>query len=160
MSAAALALLIAGAVVIRGALNGLGPVDAFRDVFDRSLGGIGIPARISGGGTRTGTVTGGATFPPAVENWRGLVTAHFPPGSVDQALSVMECESEGKPTARNPVSGASGLFQHLPRFWGERSRKAGVPGANIYDPVANVTVAGWLYKQSNTWAHWSCKPKV
>lgn len=163
MSAAALALILSGAVVIRGALKGLTPLDAFRDIFDRSLGGPGIPGRISGGGTRTGGETPaqtGGMFPPNVERWRSLVAANFPPDRVNEALSVMECESEGNPTATNPISGAAGLFQHMPGFWSDRSRRAGVPGANIYDPNANVRVAGWLFSQSNTWSHWSCKPRV
>jgi hypothetical protein len=165
MSGLALALVITGALVIRGALKGLNPVESFQDIFDRSKGGVGIPARISGGGFRTfpGGTTGattGQTFSPNVERWRGLVGAHFPPGHVDDALSVMHCESRGNPNAMHPISRASGLFQHLPKFWDSRSRQAGIPGANIMDPVANVTVAAWLFKQSNTWDHWSCKPSV
>lgn len=164
MSGIALALILSGAVVIRGALKGLNPVDAFRDIFDRSTGGAGIaidPAHAArDSGTHAAAGSGGKTFPANVERWRGIVTAYFPPGKVDEALSVMECESQGIPTATNPTSRAAGLFQHLPQFWSDRSRKAGVPGANIYDPVANIRVAGWLYNQSNTWAHWSCKPSI
>lgn len=161
MSGIALALILSGVVVIRGALKGLSPVEAFKDIYDRSTGGEGIPGRITGGGRRTNpgpdSVPG---FGPDVERWRGLVSAHFPANKVDEALSVMHCESRGNPNAVNPTSNASGLFQHLPKYWDSRSRQAGIPGANIFDPGANVRVAAWLYKQSYTWGHWSCKPSI
>lgn len=176
MSGLALALIIGGAVLIRGALKGLPPVDSFRDVFDRSRGGTGLAARIAGftpvvnpdatiPGTMPGLIDAGMApktggFPPDVERWRGLVSAHFPAQYVNQALSVMMCESRGNPQAVNKGSQASGLFQHLPKYWDARSRSAGVPGKSVFDPAANVTVAGWLFRQTNTWQHWSCKPSV
>lgn len=166
MSAIALALVLVSAVLIRGGIKGLSPVDSFRDIFDRAGGGAGIAAPTlpipigTPGAVSNPPGSGGAGFSANVERWRGIVASYFPPGVVNQALSVMECESQGNPNATNPTSGASGLFQHMPQFWAERSRSAGVPGANIYDPVANVRVAGWLYRQSNTWQHWSCKPKA
>lgn len=167
MGGIALVLILSGTVVIRGALKGLNPVDAFRDIFDRSFGGPGIaapvrvdPAFAALDAGRHAGAGGGPDFPPNVERWRGLVATYFPPGVVNEALSVMECESRGNPAAINPLSQASGLFQHLPKFWDDRSRRAGVPGGNIFDPNANVRVAAWLYRQSNTWAHWSCKPSV
>jgi len=165
MSAIALTLIIISAVLVRGGIKGLSPVESFTDIFDRAGGGPGIAAP---GAPGAGTLPGGTggypgqtdRFPAAVERWRGLVGAHFPAGVVDQALSVMQCESQGNPQATNPSSGAAGLFQHMPQFWSERSRSAGVPGANIYDPSSNVRVAAWLYKQSNSWKHWSCQPTV
>lgn len=189
MSGIALALILSGAVIVRGAIKGLSPVDAFRDVFDRSRGGEGLvsnpantpvttvttPGENSPGGSGPATVPRGggsgssagefevgndSPFTPAVERWRGLVRAHFPERYVDQALSVMACESEGNPNATNPTSGAAGLFQHLPKYWSDRSFRAGIPGANIYDPESNVAVAGWLFGQSHTWKHWSCQPSV
>lgn len=164
MSAIALSLILSGAVVIRGALKGLGPVDAFRDIFDRARGGQGIEIDPAFAGLDRGRHSaagqGAGRFPANVERWRGLVATYFPADAVEEALSVMECESEGNPAATNPTSRAAGLFQHLPKFWDDRSRKAGVPGASIYDPTANVRVAAWLYRQSRTWSHWSCKPSV
>lgn len=178
MSGLALALILTGTVVIRGALKGLTPVDAFRDVFDRTRGGKGLEANPANtptvsnpynipvtevttpGENSPGGSHGDGMFSPAVEQWRGLVEAHFPARYVNQALSVMACESEGNPNATNPTSGASGLFQHLPKYWSDRSFRAGIPGASIYDPESNVKVAGWLFGQSYTWSHWSCKPAV
>lgn len=155
MSAVALALTLGGAVIIRGALKGLGPADAFKDIFSRARGGEGLTS-VS---PPTGVIQPGqpTPYPPNVERWRGLVQAHFPPEHVNDALSIMECESRGNPNARHLGSGASGLFQHLPKYWSMRSQRAGVPGANIMDPVANVRVAAWLFKQSYSWDHWTCK---
>lgn len=89
----------------------------------------------------------------AVERWRPLVEKHFPPGMVAKALRVMFCESRGNPDARNPSSDASGLFQHLPRFWPQRSQAAGFAGASIFDPEANIATAAFLATRDG-WRHW------
>lgn len=94
----------------------------------------------------------------AILRWRSLIAAHFPPEHVDEALTVLACESGGDPNATNPTSSAAGLFQHLPRYWPSRSAAAGVAGASIYDPEANVIVAAWLSSSGSSWAHWVCKP--
>jgi hypothetical protein len=93
------------------------------------------------------------THPASVEAWRPLVEAYFPASEVDRALDVMWCESRGDARATNPSSGAAGLFQHIPRYWVERSVPAGFPGADIYDPEANVGVAAWLVAVDG-WKHW------
>jgi soluble lytic murein transglycosylase-like protein len=98
----------------------------------------------------------------AAAAWRPLIAAYFPASEVDYALAVVWCESSGNPTAYNTSSGASGLFQHLPKYWSARSSKAGVPGADIMDPTANVLVAAWLVRTSldaglDPWHHWTCK---
>ena len=72
----------------------------------------------------------GGLFPPLVERWRPLVAAYFPAALVDEALAVMRCESLGDPSIVNPVSGAAGLFQHMPRYWPARAAAAGFPGAS------------------------------
>jgi len=88
-----------------------------------------------------------------VEEWRPLVTVYFKPEDVDRALCLIGFESLGDPDAYNDSSGASGLFQHLPKYWTERSTDAGWPGADIMDPEANVAVAAWL--RQDGWTHWS-----
>lgn len=93
--------------------------------------------------------------PRDVEVWRPLVEAHFAPDDVARALAVISCESSGDPNAKNPKSSASGLFQHLGRFWPERSVKAGLAGADIFDPSANVAVAAWLVYEGGGWSHWN-----
>jgi len=94
--------------------------------------------------------------PASVEHWSGLVSQYFDPADVAHALSVIDCESiGGDPNAVNPSSSASGLFQHLPKFWAERSAQAGWSGADIFDPEANVAVAAWLaYNTKQGWGHW------
>lgn len=94
-----------------------------------------------------------------VEAWRPLVATYFQAADVDRAMRVLACESGGDPNARNRTSGASGLFQHIPRFWAERSTAAGYGGESIFDPVANVAVAAWMIYDYPTggWQHWVCK---
>lgn len=153
-------MIVTSLILIRGGVKGLGFVDSFTDIFAR----LPVDTRfeeISPIGPNP-TATGGKPakrMPESVERWRGLVAKHFPPNAVDDALKVMYCESAGNPQAKNPVSGASGLFQHLPKYWQERSYRAGVGGADIMNPEANVIVAAWLYRTSgNNWTHWECKP--
>ena len=96
--------------------------------------------------------------PPAprpVEEWRALVSAYFAPGDVDLALTVIACESGGDPNAQNPQSGAAGLFQHIPRYWAARASAIGLPGASIFDPVANVAAAAYLVYADGGWRHWA-----
>jgi hypothetical protein len=76
------------------------------------------------------------------------------------ALRVAFCESSAQPDdlstdAIHSSSRASGWFQHLPKFWEERSEKAGFGGVDIMDPVANVGVAAWLlYHTPQGSGHW------
>ena len=75
------------------------------------------------------------------------------------ALKVALCESSGLPDhvssdAVHPSSRASGWFQHLPKFWKERSEAAGFAGVDILDPVANVGVAAWLLYDGGGKSHW------
>ncbi len=90
-----------------------------------------------------------------VERWRPLVAAHFRPEDVDLAMRILRCESSGIPSAKNPGSSATGLFQHLGKYWTARSASAGVSGASRLDPEANVIVAAWLRDQKGGWRHWS-----
>ncbi len=92
-----------------------------------------------------------------VEQWRTLVAAYFRPGDVDRALRIMRCESGGNPNAKNPGSSASGLFQHLGKYWATRSAAAGYAGVSIFDPTANVATAAWLRDQAGGWSHWVCR---
>jgi soluble lytic murein transglycosylase-like protein len=98
-----------------------------------------------------------------VEEWRTLVEQYFGAELVDDALSVMRCESLGDPLAYNPTSGASGLFQFIPSTWAWASPAAGFGGASPFEPEANVGSASWLAQRSidqgrDPWVQWSCKP--
>jgi hypothetical protein len=95
-----------------------------------------------------------APAPRPVEEWRSLVSAYFAPEHVDLALKIISCESGGDPNAQNPSSGAAGLFQHIPRYWDARVASAGMPGASIFDPIANVAASAYL-AYSDGWGHWS-----
>lgn len=66
--------------------------------------------------------------------------------------AIAGAESSYYTRAYNP-SGASGLFQHMPQFWENRSRQAGFAGADIYDINANVGVALWLFRTGGP-RHW------
>jgi hypothetical protein len=97
---------------------------------------------------------GTGEFIPVVERWRYLVTRYFEPDDVDRALRVIMCESTGDPGARNRRSSASGLFQHLRRYWGVRASEAGFPAASVFDPEANIAAAAWLVYDGGGWSHW------
>ena len=82
----------------------------------------------------------------------------FGGGVVNEAIAVARCESNLNPRAYNP-SGASGLFQVMPLWAEDYARVTGQPYYDgRYDAHANATFAAWLYGQSGTWRHWSCKP--
>lgn len=91
----------------------------------------------------------------SIEDWRPLVSQFFEPRHVGRALRVIACESGGRAYASNPVSSASGLFQHLASLWPERAAEAGWAGSDVFDPVANVAVAAWLVYHGGGWSHWS-----
>lgn len=92
---------------------------------------------------------------PQVEMWRPLVSEYFAADQVDTALRVMECESGGDPDAKNPNSSASGLFQHLTKYWNSRASAAGFPNTSVFNPEANIAASAWL-QRNHGWYHWSC----
>jgi len=96
---------------------------------------------------------------PKPRTLKQLVDEFFLPEDRAWAMRVTVCESSARPSetstdARHVRSGASGWFQHLPKFWEERSVKAGLAGADIMDPVANVRVAAWLFYEGGGSSHW------
>lgn len=62
---------------------------------------------------------------------------------------IVVCESGGNPNARN-ASGASGLGQHLARYWPARATAAGLSGASVFDPWANLSVSAMMLAQSDS----------
>lgn len=70
----------------------------------------------------------------------------------EDMLRVARCESVLDPSAVNPSSNASGLFQFLPSTW------ATTPYAdqNIFDPVANAEAAGWMWENGRR-GEWVCQ---
>lgn len=83
--------------------------------------------------------------------WAGLILAHFPASELDTALRVVACESGGDKGARNPVTGAAGLFQIMP-FW---APAYGVAYEDLFAAEVNVAVARWVWDQQG-WRAWSC----
>ncbi len=99
---------------------------------------------------------------PAVERWRPLVSTHFASDLVDDAMRIIDCESNGDPEAVNPYSSASGLFQFLPSTWAVASVKAGVGDRSVFDAEANIIAASWLAEyyranRGNPWLPWACR---
>lgn len=94
---------------------------------------------------RTASSTTNRGMGSNVEQWRSLVSAYF--SEVDRALCIMSHESGGNPNARNPSSGAAGLFQVMP-FWWEHY------GGDRYDPATNTRVAAAILAQQG-WTAWS-----
>jgi hypothetical protein len=91
----------------------------------------------------------------SVDDWRPLVTVFFAEEDVDRAIDIIGCESRGDPSAKNPTSSATGLFQHLGSEWDRRAYGSGWGGADIFDPVANTAVAAWLVYEAGGWSHWA-----
>lgn len=73
----------------------------------------------------------------------------------EQLLRVAWCESRFNPGAYN-ASGASGLFQFMPRTWASNSVPAGYEGASQFDPVASANVAAWMFARGSA-NLWSCR---
>ena len=74
----------------------------------------------------------------------------------DQLLRVAYCESRYDPLAYNGILGASGLFQIIPGTWRANSARAGLGGASVWDPVANASVAAWMFAHGQA-GQWACK---
>lgn len=90
------------------------------------------------------------------------MVTYFPTHRVEEALRIIDCESNGDPNAYNPYSGASGLFQFLPSTWATTAPKAGWAGHSVFEPEPNVSSAAWLanrYEELGLyyWQAWSCR---
>jgi hypothetical protein len=99
----------------------------------------------------------------SVERWRPLVEQYFAEDRIAEALSIIDCESNGDPNATNSRSSAAGLFQFINGTWEHASEQAGFGGVSALDPEANVAAAAWLVDYSlaagqSAWAHWTCRP--
>jgi len=114
--------------------------------------------------------------PSAAGEWRSVVTQAFEErgleAEIQHALAIVACESLGDPFITTPSSPDGtfvvGLFQHKEIYWASRAESAGVPGASIFDPLANARVAAWMVARSIAqnsgdadverpgWTHWVC----
>ncbi len=96
--------------------------------------------------------------PPAGGDIESIIRAAAAQWGADpsQLLRVAYCESRYNPSAYNPSSGASGLFQFLASTWAANSVRAGYGGASVFDPVANANTAAYMFAHSQA-GQWSCK---
>lgn len=88
-----------------------------------------------------------------VERWRPLIERHFPADEVDTAICIIRHESAGDPSADNPRSSATGLFQILAGTWGEHY---GVNETQFHDPDLNVRLARDIWDDAG-WLAWTTK---
>ncbi len=103
-----------------------------------------------------------------VENWRSTVAKYWRADQVDCVLGIILRESRGDPTAYNASYGASGLMQHLAKYWSSRAAGAGFIDSNglvasPFNGAANIAAGKWLAdyhegRGSNWWAPWSRLP--
>jgi uncharacterized protein YabE (DUF348 family) len=99
----------------------------------------------------------GTRTPPASSEIEAIIRDAAAAHGVDpeQLLRVAYCESRFNPGAYN-ASGASGLFQFMPRTWDANSVRAGYAGASAFDPVASANVAAWMFARGQAF-QWVCK---
>jgi hypothetical protein len=87
---------------------------------------------------------------------RALISIYFAPEDVNRAVRIAWCESRFDPKAVNLRTGAVGLFQHLPRYWGDRAENAGFDGADPTDAEASTAAAAWEIYQGSGWDVFNC----
>lgn len=84
-----------------------------------------------------------------VEQWRTMVEWFWDEPHTSRMLRIMDCESGGDPSAKNPRSSATGLFQIM-GFWQK------VWPGDYTDPWTNAAVAYQIWL-SQGFAAWVCK---
>jgi len=103
-----------------------------------------------------------------VENWRSTVAKYWRADQVDCVLGIILRESRGDPKAYNSSYGASGLMQHLIKYWPSRAAGAGFVDssglvASPFNGEANIAAGQYLAdyyegRGSNWWSPWSRLP--
>jgi hypothetical protein len=76
------------------------------------------------------------------------------PGGANKALSIAGRESHFKPGAYNAYSGASGIYQHLRRYWPGRARAYGFRGWSAFNARANIIVSIRMVHSLGSWSPW------
>jgi len=98
-----------------------------------------------------------------VEAWRPLVAQYWAADRVDCVLGLIKRESRGNPQAYNSSTGASGLLQHLIKYWNGRAASAGFKDSNglvasPYNAEANIAAAAAIATGSRWWSPWGSLP--
>jgi hypothetical protein len=87
-----------------------------------------------------------------------LINEYFLPEDRSLARMIAFCESSGQThdIGSTEVSSALavGWFQHLAKYWQERSERAGFKDHDPFNGRANVGVAAWLFYNSGA-HHWN-----
>ncbi|GMR01935.1 MAG: hypothetical protein BMS9Abin20_0259 [Acidimicrobiia bacterium] len=91
-----------------------------------------------------------------VEVWRPLVTKYWAADRVDCVLGIIKRESRGDPRAYNSATGASGLMQHLSKYWKGRAAAAGFRDADglyasPYSAEANIAAGAYIAGSGSGW---------
>jgi hypothetical protein len=76
------------------------------------------------------------------------------PGGAATALYIADRESGYEPGAYNGYSGASGIFQHLSRYWPGRADAFGFGGWSAFNARANIMVTMRMVHRMGSWSHW------
>ncbi len=91
-----------------------------------------------------------------VEQWHDLISEHFKPEDVIQAMTIVYCESRGKETAvgRN-TNGTDdvGLWQFNDKTWSWLKPKLDII-SNRKNPIISTKIAAWLV-YNDGWHHWN-----
>jgi hypothetical protein len=99
-----------------------------------------------------------------VEQWRSTVARYWADDRVDCVLGIIYRESKGDPRAYNSRYGASGLMQHLIKYWPGRAASAGFKDSNglvasPYNGEANIAAGAAIAGSGSNWyAPWSHLP--
>jgi hypothetical protein len=99
-----------------------------------------------------------------VEQWRSTVARYWAADRVDCVLGIILRESRGDPRAYNSSYGASGLMQHLIKYWPGRAASAGFKDSNglvasPYNGEANIAAGAAIAGSGSNWyAPWSRLP--
>ena len=109
----------------------------------------GICAEVPDGWVPESTMRWCRLIAEGLDRWSGLTL-----DSLMHNLTIVECESHGRPDAKNPISSARGLYQHIDTFRDNRAQKwlgRGVPDWN--DPGDSILVGTALYVYGGA-SHW------
>jgi hypothetical protein len=99
-----------------------------------------------------------------VEKWRPIVAKYWAADRVDCVLGIIYRESKGDPRAYNSKYGASGLMQHLSKYWPGRAASAGFKDSNglvasPYNGEANIAAGAAIAGSGTKWySPWSRLP--
>jgi hypothetical protein len=107
----------------------------------------GVPPRICDIEWRNGTWHVRQLIRCAEERWPV-------PGGAAMALYVADRESHFRPDAYNSYSGASGIFQHLSRYWAGRADAFGFGGWSPFNARANIMVTMRMVHRLGSWSPW------